>query len=308
MKDEDSPIEDEDRLEDPELDEDSIDDLSNMDRYAPRPPAPNRGKPGKSVNKRCPWHCPRNIRRVCGSNGKTYINSCALRRVTCRNSKIHKAHNGRCKTKNHKKKQRKCKTNKCTRQVRRLAAINRRYTKTWRSMKHQLKRLEYLDRSSRRSWKSLRSCIGGKGSKANKGPRKCRDNPRVAKKCGKWAHKFCNSKKYRGYMSRNCKKTCKKCRTKKCRNKNKNCGRWARNFCNSRSAYQKRWMGRNCRKSCGKCGTKRPRGCRDNKKKCAWLVNSRNHGCNPRNWRRRRWMNRNCRKSCRKCRTKVHHR
>ena len=104
-------------------------------------------------------------------------------------------------------------------------------------MKNQLKRLEYLDRSSRRSWKSLRSCIGGKGSKANKGeysdkflkllttyqsitsfslkgPRKCRDNPRVAKKCGKWAHKFCNSKKYRGYMSRNCKKTCKKCRTK----------------------------------------------------------------------------------------------
>merc|ERR1711879_1091627 len=93
-QDEDSSMEDEDKIEDPELDEDPIDDLSNMDRYI-KPPAPPGHKgapappgiPGKNIKvhakkrprpsnpdkghakKRCHFPCPRNRKRVCGSDG-----------------------------------------------------------------------------------------------------------------------------------------------------------------------------------------------------------------------------------------------
>ena len=47
----------------------------------------------------CHFLCPQSFKPVCGSNGKTYSNNCALKRAHCKNKKIRKARNGSCKRK-----------------------------------------------------------------------------------------------------------------------------------------------------------------------------------------------------------------
>ena len=47
----------------------------------------------------CPKACQRNIKNVCGSDGKTYANDCVLRMARCKeggNASLTKANDGPC--------------------------------------------------------------------------------------------------------------------------------------------------------------------------------------------------------------------
>ena len=44
----------------------------------------------------CPSICQLDYTPVCGTDGETYGNSCALEVAACKNSEIKKAHDGEC--------------------------------------------------------------------------------------------------------------------------------------------------------------------------------------------------------------------
>merc|ERR1711963_742131 len=87
----------------------------------------------RSTEEDCPVKCTRELRPVCGSDGKTHSNECIMKQTACRQrssggSNISKLHNGRCGqvvvTPSPEDAQRNCAKEQCTRNFQPVCGSN----------------------------------------------------------------------------------------------------------------------------------------------------------------------------------------